>query len=234
MLLREEPDGSVLTITQPAHAALAGRIAEAWDDALKPDLVVAARHHDDVWLDWDARPRLNPATGRPQTFLELADADRAAVWSRAAQVAEPLGPEAELWVLRHAERLHVDYEDPEINGMVAGFGARIAELAAQLRAVGPRFDEAELARGTSLIGLFDTLALTACFGVRRPSSAGVLSLTPAESGAIQVAPWPFSGDRLESYVEARRLPGRVGSQAELDALWSAPATAVAVTFVAPG
>ncbi len=232
MILREQSDGSVLAITQPAHAALAGRIAEAWDDGLQPDLVAAAHHHDDVWLEWDAQPRLHPDSGRPNTFLDLGDADRASVWARAAAVAAPLGPEAELWVLRHAERLHLEYEDPEINAMVAGFGARIAELGEQLRAGGPRFDDAELARGTSLLGLFDTLSLAACFGVRKARSAGVLALTPTGDDAIRVAPWPFSGERLELAVEGRQLPGRIGSQAELDALWSAAPVDVPVTFVA--
>lgn len=233
MILREEPEGSILAITQPAHAALAGRLAEAWDDDLAADLLLATRHHDDVWLERDAHARLNPATGRPETYLELSLEDRAAVWSRAAAVAAPLGPEASVWILRHAARLHEDFEDPELNAMVAGFGAQLGELVAELRTQGPRFGEPELARGSSLVTLFDTLSLTACFGVDGPRSAGVLSLNPAEKGAISVAPWPFAGDRVESFVEARRLPGRIGSQAELDALWSSQSHAVAVTFVAP-
>lgn len=223
MLIREEPGGGVLAITQPGHAALAGRLAEAWDDDLSIDLVVATSRHDDVWTAADASPRLNAATGRPVTFLELGAADRVAVWSQAPAVAAPLGFEAELWVLRHAERLHAGSDDPAVQAMTATFSARNSELVEQLRAAhAPRFDDAELARGTSLLALFDTLSLALCCGVTTPRHAGVLALAPACDGdAVAVTPWPFVGPRVDTSVEARRLPARVADQAELAAAWTA-------------
>lgn len=222
MLLREEPGGGVLAIAQAAHAALSGRLAEAWDDDLPRGLVVATARHDDVWAGWDAAPRFNPATGRPLTFLELGAGDRVQVWSQASAVAASLGPEGELWVLRHAERLHAGSDDPAVEAMTAVFAARSAELAEQLRATDPtRFHDAGLARGTSLLALFDTLSLTLCHGVREPRAAGVLALAPAADSAVTVAPWPFTGQRVDTFVEARRLPGRVADQAELDAAWGA-------------
>lgn len=225
MLLREEPGGTILAVAQPAHAALSGRLAEAWDDDLPRDLIAATGRHDDVWTDRDATPLLRPGTGRPQTFLELDASDRVEVWSQAPAVAAPLGPEAELWVLRHAERLHANYDEAVVKAMTAGFSARIDELVAELRsAQAPRFDDAELARGTSLLALFDTLSLALCFGVTEPRNAGVLTLSPAsDGGAVAVAPWPFTGSRLDTFVAAGRLPGRVADQAELDAAWAAAA-----------
>jgi len=230
VLLREESGGAVLAVAQPDHAALSGRLAEAWDDDLSHDLVLATGRHDDVWTDRDAAPRLNPGTGRPQTFLELSASDRVDVWSQASAVAAPLGLEAELWVLRHAERLHASRDEAAVKAMTAAFSARLAKLVAELRAVhAPRFDDAELARGTSLLALFDSLSLALCFGVSEPREAGVLMLAPASDGAgVSVAPWPFTSARLETSVEARRLPGRVADQAELDAAWAA-----AVPFASP-
>ena len=234
MILREEEDGSVLAIDQPAHATLAGRLAEAWDDDLGADLVLATHHHDDVWAPRDAAPTLHPATGRPETFLEVGTADRVAMWSRAPEVAAPLGPAAELWVLRHAERLHAARDEAAIKAMTAAFSDRIAALVAELRAGGARYDDAELARGTSLLALFDTLSLRLCSGVRAPVGAGVLRLAPAGEGAVAVAPWPFRGTRVEASVAARRLPGRLDDQAVLDAAWaSAARVAPAVTLVPP-
>jgi hypothetical protein len=236
VLLREELGGTVLAIAQPAHAALSGRLAEAWDDDLPDDLVVATGRHDDVWMDWDAAPRLNPATGRPQTFLELDASDRVGVWSQAPVVAAPLSLEAELWVLRHAERLHVKRDEAAVKAMTAAFGARIAELVAELRSArAPRFDDAELARGTSLLALFDTLSLVLCFGVTEPRDAGVLTVSPApDDGAVAVAPWPFTGARVDTFVEARRLPGRVADQAELDAAWAVASPFALPVALAPG
>lgn len=220
MLLREEPGGTVLAIAQPAHAALAGRLAEAWDDDLPPRLVVAAGHHDDVWTSTDRSPRLHPPSGRPQTFVDLDVDDRVAVWSRASQVAAPLGPEAELWVLRHAERLHADRNAAVLKAMTASISARIDALIEGLRARGPGFDDAALARGTSLLALWDTLALRLCFGVDEPVQAGVLRLRPS-GDAVAVAPWPFVGARVATTVRTRRLTAPVTTQAELDAAWAA-------------
>lgn len=232
MLLRDQAGGDVLAITQPAHAALAGRLAHAWDDELSAALVTATAHHDDVWADWDAAPPLNPATGRPLTFRELGPGDRVGVWSRAETVAAPFGAEAELWMLRHAERLHANDTEPRLRAMTAAFTARIAALVTALRAAEPsRFDDGELARGTSLLALFDVLSLRLCFGVAAPVTAGVLALTPAGDDAVAVAPWPFTAARVETFVEARRLPGHIADQAALDAAWQqAPPRSVAVTL----
>lgn len=143
------------------------------------------------------------------------------LWSRVEEVAAPLGPEAAFWVLRHAERLHRDYDEAPVKAMTAAISARIAERVEDLRAQGPRFDDAALARGTSLLALFDGLSLRLCFGVREAVAAGVLRLTPEADDAVGVAPWPFTGRRVASFVEARRLPGALASQAALDAAWAA-------------
>ncbi len=233
MILREDGEGLV-AVAQPDHAALAGRLAEAWDDDLAPDLVLATHHHDDVWAERDAAPPLNPATGRPFDLLELDDPARLALWERVGEVAEPLGREAAVWVLRHAERLHRDYDDAGLKAMTAAISGRIDELVAELRAEGPRFDDAELARGTSLLALWDTLSLHLCFGVTEPAQAGVLRLEPREDGSVAVAPWPFVGPRLETTVTARRLPGGpFADQGALDAAWAAAApVALPVVLVA--
>ncbi len=234
MLLRQESGGTVLAIVQPAHAALAGRLAQAWDDDVAPALVAAATHHDDVWAQRDANPPLGTGTGRPQGFLELEPAERVAVWSRAPEVAAPLGAEVELWVLRHAERLHTRYDEAAVKAMAAAISLRIAELVEELRATEPaRFDDAALARGTSLLALWDTLSLVLCFGVDATRGAGVLHLAPTPDG-VAVAPWPFRGDRLATWVEARRLPDGLADQAALDAAWAlAPPERVPVLLVRP-
>lgn len=224
MILREDAGpahpGAYLAFAQPDHAALAGRLAEAWDDDLPPALVTATHHHDDVWAARDAAPPLNAATGRPETFLELDPEDRAAVWGQALALAAPVGEEAELWVLRHAERLHADRNAAVLKAMTASISARIDALIEGLRARGPGFDDAALARGTSLLALWDTLALRLCFGVDEPVQAGVLRLRPS-GDAVAVAPWPFVGARVATTVRTRRLTAPVTTQAELDAAWAA-------------
>lgn len=235
MIIREELSGGVLAVAQPDHAALAGRLAQAWDDALTPAFRSAVAHHDDVWAARDAAPPWNPATGWPQTFLELSPGERRAVWERASELAAPLGAEAELWVLRHAERLHAQADEAGLETMTAGFSARAAELVEELRvAHGARFDDTTLARGTSLLALLDTLSLWLCFGVHERVAAGVLTLAPHQDG-VAVAPWPFTGRRVVTFLEGRRLAGAAGAQGELDAAWAtAPGERVAVVLTPAG
>lgn len=222
MILSGRLSGGVLAVAQPDHAALAGRLAAAWDDDLTPAFRTAVAHHDDVWLERDAAAPWDPATGLPQGFLALSDGQRRAVWERAGELAAPLGAEAELWILRHAERLHAPFDEAGLKAMTAQFAERSAELADGLRAEhGLRFDDTALARGTSLLALLDTIALQLSFGVREPVAAGVLMLRPGAVDAVAVAPWPFVGDRVETHLLVRRLEGPSAGQADLDAAWAA-------------
>lgn len=209
-------------MSQPDHAALAGRLAEAWDDELTPAFRTAVSHHDDVWLARDAAPPWNPATGLPQSFLELTDPERRAVWERAGELAAPLGPEAELWILRHAERRYAEADDAGLKAMKARQAERATELAEALRARhGHRFDDTALARGTSLLTLLDMLSLRLSLGLTEPVAAGVLTLRPLERGSVAVAPWPFTGERVATHLRGRVLSGPVGSQGALDTAWAA-------------
>ena len=68
--------GRTRFITQPDHAALAGRLLEAWGgeavDAPMPEPAVrlAVHAHDDGWWPWDRRPQLGP-DGSPRDFHEI-------------------------------------------------------------------------------------------------------------------------------------------------------------------
>ncbi len=222
MILRPLTGGGVLAVAQHDHAALAGRLAEAWDDELTPAFRTAVGRHDDVWRERDAAPPWDRATGLPESFLDLSPRERWAVWERAGELAAPLGTEAELWILRHAQRLHESYDEAELKAMVARFAERCAALADGLRDEhGLRFDDTALARGTSLLSLLDTISLRLCARFEDPVRAGVLTLRPHEDGGIAVAPWPFTGDRVETHLLARELAGPFASQAALDAAWAA-------------
>ncbi len=69
-------DRGVRFVTQPDHAALAGRLAELWGgetfDFPEPTAAVrlAVHAHDDGWRPYDRRPRLDP-DGSPRAFHEL-------------------------------------------------------------------------------------------------------------------------------------------------------------------
>ena len=76
MLVTRRSDHLVF-VTQPAHAALAGVLAEHWGNAQfgvpapRDALICAATHHDDGWLELDGGPAFNEEQRRPAHFIEL-------------------------------------------------------------------------------------------------------------------------------------------------------------------
>jgi Protein of unknown function (DUF3891) len=75
-------------ITQPDHAALAGRMAESWGNehfatpAARDALICAAVHHDDGWQHLDSQPTYNPEQQRPAHFTELPLSESAGPYAR--------------------------------------------------------------------------------------------------------------------------------------------------------
>ena len=90
MLVTRRSDSLVL-VTQPSHAALAGRLAEHWGNEQfrtpAPDeaLICAATHHDDGWLELDARPAFNAEQRRPAHFIELPLTETAGPYARGVE-----------------------------------------------------------------------------------------------------------------------------------------------------
>jgi hypothetical protein len=78
-------------ITQPDHAALAGRMAESWGNedfatpAARDALICAAMHHDDGWLELDSRPTYNAERQRPAHFTELPLSESAGPYARGVE-----------------------------------------------------------------------------------------------------------------------------------------------------
>jgi hypothetical protein len=88
VLLREE-GGDVLCIGQASHAWISGQLARAWGNDLFPppspreEVCLAAVQHDIGMAGWDLQPSLNPATGRPHSFLEMPLPVHLELWTAA-------------------------------------------------------------------------------------------------------------------------------------------------------
>ena len=89
--------GRLLVVRQTDHMVVSGRLADAWgnDRFVRPEpfgpLALAAAQHDVGWADWDRAPQLNPDTGLPQSFTEVDQDTRMAIWEPAAKIhARPL------------------------------------------------------------------------------------------------------------------------------------------------
>ena len=86
MLFRDQPSGA-LAISQITHAWISGQILRAWDGNVSETLKLAAEQHDIGWIDWEAEPTFNPATGRPHLFREIGWSAHAPMWTRGVERA---------------------------------------------------------------------------------------------------------------------------------------------------
>jgi len=254
VLHRADPDGLVV-IAQPAHAWVSGQLARAWGNArfgpVEPweEVCLGAEQHDLGHSAWEAAPTLNPATGRPHSFLELPLAEHLRIWSAAGRLALAQGRYAALLVSLHGtglyERRDLAALPPDQAAAVRAFLERErgfqGDLLASLRrdrGYGASATDAALARNRRLIAAWDAMSLVLCHGRREPRTIGpvptaegetalVLTPGPAAADPIVVSPWPFGRDAVELAFEGRRLPDTFASE---EAMRAALAGAPWVSF----
>jgi hypothetical protein len=159
VILRREAD-RVLGVTQTAHSALTGRLAEAWPrraDLPWDELCTAAAIHDLGWARWELDPQLNPETGLPYAFYEMPDEPYAEIWARGTDEARTYGRLVGLLVSRHFTRL-------------AGRREALAELIERERAhqadatAALGLDARTLDACTELLARWDGISLDLCGG----------------------------------------------------------------------
>jgi hypothetical protein len=221
MLLR--PDGdAVICIGQPAHAWLSGQLARNWDPAPEPyeEVCLAATQHDAGMADWDAAPELNPDTGLPQSFMEMALDTHLRLWTHAPHRVLPQSRYAALLVSMHGTAL---YEMRDLDRMPPADAAKVRAYLDGQRALQQRLaaglDPDQVKRNQRLMWAWDFLSLGLCL---RWEGRSVDGLT-LRSDTID--PWPFSptADRVHLHTEGRRLTGRYDNEAEMHrALDAAP------------
>jgi hypothetical protein len=234
MLLRQTPEG-VIAITQPAHAWVAGLLARAWGNARfatpAPHEIfcTASALHDIGWLDWEAAPRFDAATGWPQIFADVPAEEHTNFWRKGIEHAAAYSPYVGLMVSMHGDTIYERTFDPaharpEAAAAVQQFRAEQQRYQAMTRErlqQDPRwralvFDE-QLRFNKRLLAAVDTLSLNLCWGVTRPTTVPDvplsfadtvdLKLAPGEDGEIFLDPWPFGGSDLFVPIEGRPLHG---------------------------
>ncbi len=140
MLLR--PDGdAVICIGQASHAWLSGQLARAWAEVEpREEVCLAAEQHDVGMAQWDLAPALNPETGRPQSFMEMALDVHLGLWSAAPQRLFTQSRYAAalvsmhgtaLYEMRDLEKMSVEDAD-KVRTYLAGQRALQRELAEQV------------------------------------------------------------------------------------------------------
>ena len=254
MLVRREAHG-LLVIGQASHAWLSGQLARAWgnDSFERPsppeEVCLAAEQHDVGMSEWDLAPKLDAASGRPQSFTEMALEDHLQLWSAAPSKLLSQSRYAALLVSLHGCAL---YERRDLSRMTASEAHAVRDYLSRERARQEGLiellgaDRAQVSRNQRLVFAWDGLSLALCLGWSDHVAANVpargdagadVRLAPVAASAprrrFTADPWPFEAPEVVVRCEARRLAAHHATERELHrALEDAPAITLAFTLAA--
>lgn len=163
-------------VTQPDHARLSGRIAQALDSdrfpQLTPGVIECIGQHDEGWRQFDgaiphpAKPRFDE-NGKPVTFIELLPDMFIPAWGASVENAMVIDGVGGATVSRHfswlAEyRLRTSQDTPEHRERLQHFAN--AEKHRQARIAGTPGIEREIDDALKLLQFCDLLSLYLCTG----------------------------------------------------------------------
>jgi hypothetical protein len=204
MIIQKQSDDFLL-ITQPDHAALAGRLMSAWraDGLLASSrreiVLFATHHHDDGWLDVDAAPLVG-AAGELLDFVNAPEPVRMGIWPRAVDLLKTM-PYAAALVAQHALQI---YEAHRARGHARAFFVEMEALRdRQLATAAPR-SMADLIEDYFFVRMGDTLSLAFCNRWTEPLRQARYEIRVIGS-RLTVTPDPFEGREIPFDVPMRRL-----------------------------
>lgn len=220
MIVRHDA-GRLLCLTQPDHAALAGRLAEAWladgvpGRTTRERLLAAVASHDVGWTAEDRAPRFDPGSHGPCGFVTAPVDVRQGAFLHGVEALAAEDPYVAALVAQHGLTVYRRYQhEPAWQSFFPDLERRRDDLFA---AGGPA--PLGFLKDYSLLGLCDLFSLVFCNGWREPHLMEGYEVH-LEGNRLVVTPDPFGGAEIELAVPARALPARrYWSQADLDAAW---------------
>jgi hypothetical protein len=222
MIVRHAGD-RLLCLTQPDHAALAGRLAEAWmadgvpTRPTRSRLLAAVASHDVGWTDEDRAPRFDSQSHGPHGFVTAPLEVRQGAFVRGVEMLAGGDPYVAALVAQHGLTVYRRYQhDPDWQAFFPGLERRRDDLVAANGHAPFGF-----LQDYTVLGLCDLFSLVFCNGWREPHLMEGYEVV-LERDRLVVTPDPFGGAEIEFDVPARALPLRpYWSQADLDAAWAA-------------
>jgi len=201
------PEGSTAEIVmQVDHSSVAGELASLWP-GLQPreSVLTAATLHDIGWRSWEAQPRLDPETGRPQNFLSVDIGLHLAFYEEGIAEVTARDRYAGMLVGKHLAGIYRQRygtqaalklaRAPEAQAMIDEFVARVEQRFGALQAELGVPDE-EFWRNYVLLQVFDRLSLWLCKG--DPAGTGAMTIALPDGGELSVVPAP-DGCALSPY-----------------------------------
>ena len=210
-------------VMQVDHSLVSGELAELWRE-LEPreSVITAAALHDCGWRSWEASPRLNAETGRPQNFLQV-DIDLHLEFYEAGIVEVTARDRyAGMLVAKHLAGIYTRRygtqaaltlaRAPAAQAKIDEFVGRIEERFTALQRELGVSDE-EFWRNYLLLQVFDRLSLWLCKG--DPAGTGSMEIVLPEDGLLTVSPtaegcslspYPFATETVAISVPVRVVP----------------------------
>jgi hypothetical protein len=151
-------------ISQPAHAALAGRLAAALNPGifgeLAPDVIDTIGRHDAGWAEPDLAAIECAEAKQPQSFVAYPAEGAVAAWRKSIREAEARSPLAGILTSRHFCLLAPRDGDPHHEA----FAEEEIERRRAHEAASP-LSRDNLDRFTAALGFCDLLSLCLCSGL---------------------------------------------------------------------
>jgi Protein of unknown function (DUF3891) len=234
MIVRKEPDGTLLMIGQTEHSRLVGQMAAHWGNgtfaAAQPydSVVRAAVYHDYGWLRYETSPVLDDKTGATPDFRQVGGRQLESYqwcvdWMSAIDRYSGLLVSMHrtgLWKNRYGTIAYPDAYNPRVLGPEVE--AFIARHEAWQESERRARDAAEVWWNYRLLQAWDLLGLYFCCQEPRedriepvplqPSAGktdGVrLTLNPLAPRKVALDPYPFAARPVRVQLSGRRLPAQ--------------------------
>ena len=242
MIVRQQPDGSLLLVNQSDHAKLSGILAAHWGNAqfMVPDpresFIRAAALHDCGWYSYETRPIYDLERKAPPNFPQAPlDAQQLAAFQGGLDWLWNIDPYAGLLISRHRTGLwrsrygSVAYPaggsarvlTPEVEAFIA-FNEQKQEAALA------SLDRARFLVNYQLLQMLDLMSLFVCTSDPKedrlehvPVSYGgdgkdgvVMTMAAQGDGRVKVTPFPFDRPSVETGFMYRHIPAQEFSSQE--------------------
>jgi hypothetical protein len=240
-----------VAVGQASHAWLCGQLARAWGNAAfapvvpLSDVALGAEQHDVGMAAWDLEPPLNPATGLPQSFMEMATEANVSLWRAGPVRLVTQSRYGALMAAMHGRRLY-ERHDLDLDTAPAAEAAAIEAFLSEVRELEAKLLESlrgdpetaayasgeQVEHNSRLLWTWDTISLALLLdwapmtleavpttGDRRTD----IVMTDLEGGGAtgdpvraSFDPWPFqTSSRVRLHCEGRRLTETYESQTAL-------------------
>ena len=228
-------NGDLQLVLQTDHDDLSGQFAARfggaafWDPEPREPVVLACAEHDDGWHDWEARPEVDPESGRAWNFRDLEIRRHLAFYRAGIGRIAHRDPYAGLLVSMHGSGIYrgryglqnemLMRYSPELEAEIDDFVAEQESAQEQLRQrLGA--DRDRVWSAYRLLQAADRFSLY--FSMDRDGSAVELGAVPDARGEdvelvieplgewrARLTPYPFATGQDESFTLMRRvLPDR--------------------------